>query len=99
MELQTERSILRAWQESDAESLYKYAQNPNVGPISGWQPHTSVEDSREILENLVAKGFLALLERGKYCRANFRDENIISTFLTKNNAVACKLRAYSERKN
>ena len=26
--LQTERLILRAWQESDAEALYKYAQNP-----------------------------------------------------------------------
>ena len=32
--LQTERLILRAWQESDAEALYKYAQNPNIGPIA-----------------------------------------------------------------
>lgn len=42
----------------------------------------------EILENLVTKGFLVRLERGKYCRANFRDENVIGTFLTKNSAVA-----------
>jgi predicted transcriptional regulator of viral defense system len=42
----------------------------------------------EIVENLVAKGFLARLERGKYCRANFRDENVIGTFLAKDSAVA-----------
>jgi RimJ/RimL family protein N-acetyltransferase len=30
MQLQTQRLILRAWQESDAEALYKYAQNPNI---------------------------------------------------------------------
>ena len=51
MELQTKRLILRPWQESDAESLYKYASNPNVGPIAGWPPHTSVENSREIIKN------------------------------------------------
>ena len=44
MELQTKRLILRPWQESDAESLYKYASNPNVGPIAGWPPHTSVKN-------------------------------------------------------
>lgn len=38
MELQTKRLLLRAWKESDAEALYKYARNPNVGPIAGW-PH------------------------------------------------------------
>ena len=36
MELQTKRLILRPWQESDAESLYKYASNPNIGvPLQG----------------------------------------------------------------
>ncbi len=54
MELQTKRLILRPWQESDAESLYRYAQNPNIGPISGWQPHTSIEDSREIIKNVLS---------------------------------------------
>ena len=50
MELQTKRLILRPWQESDAEALYKYASNPNVGPIAGWPPHTSIENSREIIK-------------------------------------------------
>ena len=50
MELQTKRLILRPWQESDAEALYKYASNPNIGPIAGWPPHTSIENSREIIK-------------------------------------------------
>jgi len=51
--LHTERLILRPWQESDAESLYRYAQNPNVGPIAGWPPHTSVENSRAIIRTIL----------------------------------------------
>ncbi len=52
--MQTKRLILRAWQESDAESLYKYAQNPRVGPVAAWPPHTSVENSREIIKSILS---------------------------------------------
>ena len=54
MELQTKRLILRAWKESDAKALYKYARNPNVGPIAGWTPHTSIEDSLEIIKTVLS---------------------------------------------
>ena len=54
MELQTGRLILRPWQESDAEALYKYAQNPNIGPIAGWPSHTSVEDSLWIIKSILS---------------------------------------------
>ena len=54
MGLQTKRLLLRAWKESDAEALYKYARNPNVGPIAGWPPHTSVENSREIIKAVLS---------------------------------------------
>ena len=54
MELQTRRLILRPWQESDAEALYKYASNPNIGPIAGWPPHTSVENSRDIIKSVLS---------------------------------------------
>ena len=54
MELQTQHLILRDWQDNDAESLYKYAQNPNIGPIAGWPPHTSIENSREIIKNILS---------------------------------------------
>ena len=54
MELQTKHLILRAWKESDAEALYRYARNPNVGPIAGWPPHTSVENSRELIKTALS---------------------------------------------
>ena len=54
MILQTERLILRPWEETDAEALYKYAKNPNIGPIAGWPQHTSVENSREIIRNVLS---------------------------------------------
>lgn len=54
MELQTERLILRPWKESDAESLYEYAKDERVGPIAGWPVRTSVENSREIIKNVLS---------------------------------------------
>ena len=41
-----------------------------------------------ILENLETKGFLSRLERGKYCRSNFRNDNVIGCFLVNDGAVA-----------
>ena len=49
MIFETERLILRPWQESDADDLYRYASDPQVGPIAGWPVHTSVENSLEII--------------------------------------------------
>lgn len=54
MEFRTERLILRPWKESDAENLYKYAKNPEVGPIAGWPVHTSVADSLNIIKNVLS---------------------------------------------
>ena len=53
--IETERLILRPWQEQDAEDLYTYASNPEVGPPAGWPPHTSVDNSREIIKNVLSK--------------------------------------------
>lgn len=55
MKLETKRLILRPWEESDAEELYKYAKDPAVGPIAGWPPHTSVENSREVIKNVLSE--------------------------------------------
>lgn len=54
MEIITDRLILRPWLESDAESLYEYAKDPAVGPIAGWPVYTSVENSLEIIKNVLA---------------------------------------------
>ena len=50
--LETERLILRRWEESDAESLFQYAKDPDVGPIAGWPPHQSVEESLDVIRNV-----------------------------------------------
>ena len=52
MRLETDRLILRSWYDSDAKELYKYAQNPQVGPVAGWPPHQSVEESLEIIRTV-----------------------------------------------
>lgn len=55
MKLTTNRLILRPWLETDAESLYEYAKDPDIGPIAGWQTHTSVENSREIIKSVLSE--------------------------------------------
>lgn len=50
----TSRLIIRPWELSDAEDLYQYAKDPLVGPIAGWPPHTSVENSCEIIRDVLA---------------------------------------------
>lgn len=50
--IETERLFLRGFTLDDAADLYKYAQNPNVGPHAGWKPHESIEESLKIIEKL-----------------------------------------------
>ena len=52
--IETERLILRPWREADAKALYKYASDPDIGPIAGWPPHTSVENSLDIIRSVFA---------------------------------------------
>ena len=54
MTLETTRLVLRLWKETDAESLYEYAENPLIGPIAGWPAHTSVENSRQIIRDVLS---------------------------------------------
>ena len=66
--LETERLVLRPWDDGDAEELYRYAKDPAVGPIAGWPPHTSVENSREIIRDVLSAAetyAVVLKETGK----------------------------------
>lgn len=61
---ETERLILRPWRQSDAPCLYKYASDPDVGPAAGWNVHTSLENSREIIDNVLsALGTFAVVHK------------------------------------
>lgn len=55
MILETERLILRPWRTTDAESLYLYASDDRIGPIAGWPPHRSVEESENIIRSVFAQ--------------------------------------------
>ncbi|MGM9567065.1 MAG: GNAT family N-acetyltransferase [Clostridia bacterium] len=54
MLIETKRLILRPWEETDAPDLYRYAKDPQVGPIAGWEPHRDEEYSREIIRTVLS---------------------------------------------
>ena len=65
MKIETERLVLRPWEETDAEDLFEYAKDPQVGPRAGWPTHTDLETSRSILKNvlMVPETYAVVLKR------------------------------------
>ena len=51
--METKRRILRPWEEADAEECYRYAKDPLVGPAAGWPVHTSIENSRQVIRDVL----------------------------------------------
>ena len=50
--LETRRLLFRPWAETDAEVLFKYASDPDVGPRAGWPPHQSIEESLTVIRDI-----------------------------------------------
>ena len=50
--IETDRLILRPWQDSDAEALFRYASDPDVGPRAGWPPHKDIEESKRVIRDI-----------------------------------------------
>lgn len=61
-ELVTPRLRFRPWLETDADALYRYASDPDVGPRAGWPPHQSVEESLQVIRNIFSNGHTWALE-------------------------------------
>lgn len=63
--------------------------------------HKQFPNLNEIMENLVHKKILSRIERGKFCKANFRDEWAIANLLTPDAVVAywsaLNLHGYTEQ--
>ena len=53
MTLETERLTLRPWEDADAEDVYAYCKDPDVGPAAGWPAHRSVQESREAIHGVL----------------------------------------------
>lgn len=54
--LSTERLVLRAFEPSDAVSVYAYAQSEKVAAMAGFAPHKSPEESLEMVKAFMASG-------------------------------------------
>ena len=50
--METDRILLRPWCDDDAEALFKYASDPDVGPRAGWPPHKNIDESLEIIRTV-----------------------------------------------
>lgn len=90
--METERLILRPWEDSDADNLYEYAKDPEVGPIAGWPPHKSVDESRNIIKTvfsaaeayavcLKADGKASILTKEKWQSLTEYKKEIIKDFI------------------
>ncbi|MDF9825805.1 RimJ/RimL family protein N-acetyltransferase [Breznakia sp. PF5-3] len=53
--MESERLLLRPFSLDDAEALYQLAKDEEVGINAGWEKHTSVEMSKEVIENIFMK--------------------------------------------
>lgn len=60
--LETERLILRPWNENDLDDLYAYASVEGVGEMAGWPHHTSKETSKRILDEFIAEKCIFAIE-------------------------------------
>lgn len=66
--IETQRLILRGWKLNDLEDFYEYAKNPKVGPLAGWEPHSSKEVSLNVLKTYIQyddRWAITLKESGK----------------------------------
>jgi len=53
--IETDRLILRAWQETDVNDFYEYASVSGVGEMAGWTHHDSIEVSKKILQSFISE--------------------------------------------
>ena len=60
--METDIFLLRPWRESDAEALFKYASDPDVGPCAGWEPHKNVEESLQIIRTIFSGDHMWAIE-------------------------------------
>lgn len=47
---ETDRLVLRHIEEFDAENLYKYARDKDIGPAAGWPPHENIFESFDFIK-------------------------------------------------
>ena len=51
--IETDRLLLRPFQQADLRDLYEYASVPGVGEMAGWKHHETMEETQEILNMFI----------------------------------------------
>ena len=54
--LETDRLILREWEETDLNDFFEYASVDGVGQMAGWHPHKNIEESKFVLDMFIREG-------------------------------------------
>lgn len=67
IKIETERLILRAFEQSDLDDFYEYASVEGVGEMAGWHHHENKEKTQEILDLFILedKTFAIVLKENK----------------------------------
>lgn len=55
IKIETERLILRAFEESDLDDFYEYASVDGIGEMAGWKHHANKGESKEKLDSFIKK--------------------------------------------
>jgi RimJ/RimL family protein N-acetyltransferase len=63
--LETKRLTIRMLKPSDLEAMHHYAKKPNIGPLAGWEPHTSLEETKMILTWMIKEKIFAITIKGE----------------------------------
>lgn len=66
-QIETERLFLREISENDVYDMFEYASLPYVGPVAGWEPHTSYLYTRDVIKTYRKKPFYGQLSVFAVC--------------------------------
>ncbi len=53
--IQTKRLFLRPIKQYDADSIFEYAKEQNVGPLAGWEPHKTLKNTKDFIDYALRK--------------------------------------------
>jgi|LFRM01.2.fsa_nt_gb ribosomal-protein-alanine N-acetyltransferase len=60
--LETPRLILRPFKVEDYKDVFDYASDKDVGPMAGWEPHKTLDDSKLIVDMFIQEKKVLAIE-------------------------------------
>ncbi|MCL1988807.1 MAG: GNAT family N-acetyltransferase [Firmicutes bacterium] len=72
IKIETNRLLLRAFEQSDLSDLYNYASVAGVGEMAGWRTHANIAESQTILDMFLA-------EKNNFALYHKKDQKVIGS--------------------